>query len=477
MIRAIAWKECKRTWRDGRFRWTAGVVLCLFFTSLLVGFHAYSRRAQAIKQQTEAQRQQWLHKRAVNAHVAAHAGTTLFRPLNSLVPLDPGVDDYLGASVYLEPHRRNQFAHSPAGSVSLEAQSGELTAAVTLQTFLPLLIVLLTFSAFAGEREQGTLAHVLSVGVKPSHLLVGKAIGITVPLLVVIVPAMVAGVAFSSIRESGVDTARIVMLVAGYLSYLFILTGIGLFVSIRSKSSTRALTFLLGFWLVTSFAAPRLAFAIAERYAPAPTPKEFTERLAQAGTGDGRNFGTQRAEIERRLLAQYGVQAATDLPLSTWGMTLYEREVESTKAYNNEFARLFDCYARQQQLVDWVSIAFPPLALRTLSMAMAGTDVAHFRHFAEAAEEYRYAMVQRMNWVAVESRLYNSSPTFADGPDQPAFPQGEELAYASVEPFSYQTPGGWWAISGAKVPAFTLLVWVGGTVMAVRWALRRIEVQ
>jgi ABC-2 type transport system permease protein len=42
-----------------------------------------------------------------------------------------------------------------------------LSMAFGLQILVPLLIVLLAFSAFTGERERGTLRQLLSIGVQP----------------------------------------------------------------------------------------------------------------------------------------------------------------------------------------------------------------------------------------------------------------------------------------------------------------------
>src|SRR5215216_6465415 len=93
-------------------------------------------------------------------------------------------------------------------------------------------------------------------------------------------------------------------------------------------------------------------------------------------------------------------------------------------------------------------------------MALAGTDVAHFRDFAEAAERYRYELVQRMNQVAVESRMYNSSSTLADAPDQAAFPEGERAAYERIGPFKYASPTATWAISQVSLSILSLLAWI-----------------
>ena len=69
---------------------------------------------------------------------------------------------------------------------------GELTAAAVLQLLLPLLIILLGFSTFAGERESGTLRQVLSLGVDRHDLALG----------LLLVPAVLLGAAALTAAEA-----------------------------------------------------------------------------------------------------------------------------------------------------------------------------------------------------------------------------------------------------------------------------------
>jgi ABC-2 type transport system permease protein len=455
-------KECRSIWRDGRFRWTAAVLLLALALSTAIGLRLYRQRMQARDEAELAQREQWLHKTASNAHIAAHQGITLFRPLDPLAALDSGIDSYVGVSVYLEPHRRSLFANAALERAPRSGRFPELTVAIALQVVAPLLIILLTFPSFAAEREQGTLCHLLSLGVHPGRLAIAKAIGLTLPLFVILLPAILVGIR--------VLTPRALLFVAAYGLYFAIFAALGILVSATSRTSQNALLVLIGLWVVTCFLIPRSAFAIASALATASPAIEAVE-------GEGGNFMQQRSAIERRLLAQYRVTSAVDLPVSTWGMTLYEREIESTERYNRQFARLFDSYARQQRIVDWLSFLSPPLAMKTLSMSLAGSDVAHYRDFAEAAERYRYDLVQRMNQLAVESRLYNSSPNLASLPDQPAFPQGERAAYASVPPFEYRAPAAGWAFRQAGLAAIALAAWLLLAIASAAVVFRRLEIE
>lgn len=469
----IAWHECRILWRDRRLRWAAAILAGLLAVASAVSIQLVGRRSAAIAEAQHEQREQWLQKRVANAHVAAHAGITVFRPLHPLAVFDSGVDDAVGQSVFLEPHRRSLLTNHAAEHSSRPSQFAELTVALTFQTLIPLLIVLLTFAAIAGEREQGTLRLLASLGVRPWTVIAGKALGVATPMLMVIVPAMATSMLVVRTR-SDVDASRAGLLLVAYSVYCCLLVGMGFFVSARSRTTSGALVALLGFWLVTSVLVPRGAFAIAQRLHPAPTPEVFAAALEAIDRAGNVGFMQQRDAVERRLLAEYRVDRAIDLPVSTWGMTLYLREEESTQRYNAEFSRIYDAYDRQQRLVDLISIAAPPLALRTVSMALSGTDTVHYRHFVEAAEAYRYELVQAMNTVAIESRLYNSSPTFADGPDQPAFPDGESSAYARVRPFVYDVPDSRWVLQRVAVPAGALVVWSLAIGLALIWSVRRV---
>lgn len=473
VVARIAWNESRMLWRDQRLRWAGGLLALLLAIAGAVSIQLVARRSAVIAEAQHEQRDQWLQKRVANAHVAAHAGMAVFRPVDPLAAFDSGVDDAVGQSVFLEPHRRSRLTNSTGERSAGPSQFGELTVAFTLQTLVPLLIVLLTFTAIAAEREHGTLRLLMSLGVRPSTIVLGKAIGIAVPLLMIIVAAM--GLALLAVQiRTDVDVSRAALLIMTYGLYAWLLVAVGLFVSAGSRTTSAALVTLLGCWLLTSVLVPHGAFVLARHLYPPPTPEAFAAALEAIDQAGSVGFMQQRAAVERRLLAEYRIGRPSDLPVSTWGMTLYEREVDSTVQYNAEFARVHDAYDRQQRVVDLISIGAPPLALRSVSMALAGTDTAHYRHFADAAEAYRYELVQAMNTVAIESRLFNSSPTFADGPDQPAFPEGEAAAYARVGPFAYQVPDSGWVMHRVALPAGVLVVWSAGIGVALLRAGRRV---
>ena len=166
MISRVARKELLEILRDGRFRVLSIAVLAVSLLSLAVGWKQYTDVAKQHQQAQAATRAQWLNQTKKNPHSAAHYGVYAFKPKSPLAIVDTGIDPYMGVAVWLEAHKQNEFKYRPAQDRTAVQRFGEMTAAETLQALVPLFIVLMTFGAFAAEREQGTLRQLLSLGVK-----------------------------------------------------------------------------------------------------------------------------------------------------------------------------------------------------------------------------------------------------------------------------------------------------------------------
>ena len=190
---AIAVKDATETWRDGRFRWAAGLLFLLLVAAIAGGVQHQSQIARQHADAQLAERDAWLDKGDMNPHAAAHYGAFVFKPVQPLSAIDPGLDPFLGVFVFLEAHKQQLARHRPIEDASPTRRLGLLTPAVSALLLLPLLVVSLTFSSFAGERDQGTLRPLLALGISRWSLLAGKALGALLPLLLVMVPAAIIG--------------------------------------------------------------------------------------------------------------------------------------------------------------------------------------------------------------------------------------------------------------------------------------------
>lgn len=452
MIGTIVRKEMKELFRDGRFRWAGGVVAALLVASLLAGWRHHLDVQAQHDAARRADRELWLSKGEMNPHSAAHYGVYAFKPRMPLAAVDQGISPYVGVASYLEAHKQNTWKFKPAEDSTEVQRLGELTAAATLQALVPLLIILVSFSAVAGERESGTLRQLLALGVPRRGLVLGKALGTALPLALLLVPATLVGVlAIALDRGSGALLAsgpRLALMAAAYLLYFAVWLAISLAVSARASSSRLALVTLVGFWFVTTLVAPRIVSDLARRAHPAPTAVGLAAAIAE----DQKKlpeWDARVAAIEARLLKQYGAATTAELPVNPQGIALDEGEADDTAIYERHFGALMDVYERQNRFYQAGALVSPFIAVQTLSMGLAGTDFAQHRHFSDAAERYRREMVSVMNGdVTAHQKL-----------DDFDYKAGRNL-WEQVPAFAYTAPGISWVLSQTALASLLLGGWV-----------------
>jgi ABC-2 type transport system permease protein len=332
---------------------------------------------------------------------------------------------------------------------------GELTAAAVLQLLAPLMCVLLCFSAFASEREQGTLRQALSLGVKKRDLAIGKALGVAAALGLLLAPATAIGVAaLTLLSESAfwsTSAWRAALMGCGYLLYLGGFIGLSLAVSALARSARLALITLLALWIANGLIFPRAVSDLSKRLYPTPSSFEFHERIygEKEHGADGHNPEDKRlAELKTSVLRQYGVTKVEDLPVNFEGIALQEGEEYTNVIFDNHYGRLWDAFERQNRFHQIAGALAPLLAIRSLSMGLAGTDFAQHRHFAEAAEQYRRRLVKMMNDDLTAKSKTGDFSYF-----------GDERVWKQVPEFEYRAPSVGWALSRHWWSMVVLVAW------------------
>ena len=175
-------------------------------------------------------------------------------------------------------------------------------------------------------------------------------------------------------------------------------------------------------------------------------------------------------ELERELLAKYNVKTRAELPVSITALMLASSEEEDTKQQRAQFARLQDKFAAQERLYQAAGFFSPAIAIQSISAGLAGSDLAHYRHFAEAAEEYRYRVVQKMNDDLIHHPYTDAKSGTA------AYRAREKALYESVGPFEYVQPGWTWAARHFAIAAQALALWCLALPGLIWLSLRRLGV-
>jgi ABC-2 type transport system permease protein len=380
-----------------------------------------------------------------------------------LAIVDTGVDPYMGVAVWLEAHKQNEFRYRPAQDRTAVQRFGEMNAAEALQVLVPLFIVLLTFSAFAGEREQGTLRQLLSLGVRPRDLALGKAFGVATALGLVLVPATVFGVvALAFTSDDGLlldQPSRALWLLAFFLLYFAIIIAVSLGVSARARSARVALLVLLTLWFANSLVAPRVSADVAAWLYPTPSAVEFQKSM-DADLNDQHELQQRLERRKAELLQRYGAASIDAVPVAFSGVSLQEGENHGNEVFDRHYGRLFDIYDRQNAAVQFSALVAPMLAMRTISMGLAGTDFQQHRDFVSAAEDYRRLIQRTMN------DDITAHPTKRGG----VYLAGPEL-WEKVPQFEYVAPPASWVIGHIAWSAAILGLWL---VVAMVWMSRHI---
>lgn len=454
VIALIARRELTELWRDGRLLLAGGLMLLLLCTALAVGWqhHLSIEAERAVAQHQDYD--DWLKQNERHPHDAAHQGLHAFKPTPAAALIDPGITPYVGSTIWLQAHRQSELRFRPAQDATGLQRFGSLSVAWVLQVLGPLLVIVLGFNAFAGEREQGTLRQALSLGVQPRQLLWGKALALAAALALCLAPALLAaGVAVAA--QGGADAVwRLALLALGYALYFGIAVLGVLAVSALVPGTRLALVLLLGLWIIGVTLAPRLSSDLAREAFPSPSRQAFNQALD----------GDLGKAYERAWRDQLGTDKrwGAALPLNRWGVALRIDDHAGYGVTDQHFTQLWDSFAQQQRAQEWGGLAVPLLALRAWSMGVAGTDFEAHRHFSVAAEKQRRLMQDLISEDLVE----HADPR---GNEHFTYRAGKEL-WAKVPRFEYRPPS---AGESLRANVFSVAVLAAGllaTALLAAWA-------
>lgn len=470
MILQIAFKELKEIVREGRFRITAVTVFALLLAALFVSKNYYTSVNEQHNEAKKNARSEWVGQGKKNPHSAAHYGTYAFKPKYPLSLIDNGIDKYTGVSLYLEAHKRNEAQYMEAQDQTALSRFGDLSPDFVLIFIIPLVIILIGFNSFTRERESGTLRLLKSQGVSSWKLALGKWLGIFIPVLVMLVPVYILSAIFlGNIKDYGeFSLGALTLLFAVYLVYYAVFTNITLFVSSVLEKSNLVFVTLLGIWILSCLAMPKISTAIADALYPYPTQVEFEDQIAidkKKGL-DGHNpWNAEAKKLEQETLKKYGVDSVQQLPFNWDGFLMQEGEKHEAEIYYKHYQFLKDTYLNQSKVYRATAALSPFLPTRFLSMAICRTDYTSHWDFANSADEYRIMLVGKMNGHMMANSKTGDFDYLAD-----------DKLWSSVEDFSYEPPSYASVLNLNKSNVFTLLSWLIVSFAALYVAVHKMKV-
>jgi ABC-2 type transport system permease protein len=416
MIYWIIKNEWLQYSRDKRLKWLTCFLMVISAVAL---WHQLDFQSQLKATRMNAQqesRNEWLSQELKHPHIAAHFGNYAYKKPSLLHCFDPGLSIYTGTSVYMEPHRQNDFLFSIGQESDTGLRFGWLSPALICQLLLPLLIIVLSFSSINGEYEKGTMSLLLSQGVTLRQLLFAKTLAVflvfeTFITTYLLITALAAGL----LLKTAVDPASLTYLWLVYSCYCLIWSLLGVYVSFRIRNVGVSVSVLLFCWMFTNILLPRIAANIAENVYPVATNYQFRRQIAEAIERglDGHDPQSNRARrIEQELLAKYKVDSVEQLPFNFEGYIMQQGEEYSSKVYDNYFGDIFNTLKRQKRLQSWLGLGSPFVSLRNISMTASNASLESEIDFQQQAEYYRRAFVQDMNNDMRDHSTYGSFDTY-----------------------------------------------------------------
>ena len=388
--------------RDGRIKLLYLFVICLIGISLTIKINYYKEINNQYKSATLSEREVWNNQGEKNPHSASHFGTYAFKPKYPLSLIDQGVDKYVGTSIFLESHKRNEAQFSVAGDQTGLSRFGDLSPDFILLFIIPLLIIFLGFNSFTKEIEMGTITLLKSQGINNWKWMIGKWLALFVPIFFLcIFLFFIAGIILSNLNNYGVfNLSSLISLSITYIIYYIIFINLILFISFQSKKSGISLVICLSTWILSCLVAPKLASNYAEKRFPYPTKQEFQELVTKDKKNglDGHNPWSKEARLlEQKVLNDYKVDSLHKLPFNFAAYRTQKGEEHEAEVYFKHYKFLKVQFNKQSKIYKNLAVISPFLPTRFLSMAISNTDYATHWDFSDAAENYRIEMQKFLN--------------------------------------------------------------------------------
>jgi ABC-2 type transport system permease protein len=292
--------------------------------------------------------------------------------------------------------------------------AGRLDLAFVIIYLYPLLILALSYNLISAEREQGTLAMMMSQPVSLRTFAAGK-----IGLRALVVLGLATGFSLSGFLLSGAASGagawlRLLLwiaVVAGYGAFWFALAI--LVNSFGRNSATNAMA-LAGLWLVLALLLPALLNVAVTSIYPVPSRVEMVQATRRASA--------EAAAKGSQLLARY----FEDHPELTAGRQadpndFYTRSIAVQGETERLIQPVIDHFDRQvtgqQTLVDRFRFLSPAIVAQAALNDIAGTSAARYRHFLNLVDTFHQSWRAHFTPRIVQKALlvpgdYDSFPIF-----------------------------------------------------------------
>jgi ABC-type transport system involved in multi-copper enzyme maturation permease subunit len=404
MLRDIIKKEIQDTIMSPRFVFTFLLCTILILLSVYTGINNYQAE---LKEHSAAVA---LNSKSLESQQSygqlAGTGTKINRKPQVLSTIVSGIWEAVGRVAQVNIAFDPSMIESKYSSNPIFAVFGPLDLSFIVKIVLSLFAILFTYDAIVGEKERGTLKLALSNRVPRDRLILGKAIGGFVSLLIPLVIPLILGLLllmiYPNIALSGGDWLRIGTICLMFLLYLSVFFTLGLFISARTTRSSTSFLILLFIWVTFVTVIPKASVMIAGQIKPIPSVHEITAQkdafLGDAQKEAGAEYRKYMKENPRPGKDKPEERKRWDEETSKWGEELRGRLLANIEEQNAVVERDYQTRMRQQQrLAVNLSRVSPASALMFASMSLARTGVSEHERFLNSVKIYKPAFSKWIN--------------------------------------------------------------------------------
>lgn len=306
------------------------------------------------------------------------------------------------------------FAQSePQNPANLQA--GRFDVAFVVIYLFPLLLLACSYNLLSAEREDGTLALLLSQPVSLIKLIAGKALARGAWLIGSLVIASLSGLSLAGINPAKAENVWPLLLWAALVvGYGMFWLGLAALVNLYNCSSaTNALT-LVAAWLTFVIVIPSLLNSVGSLLYQVPPRAELIIADRDAGPDvkrDGRRVLDSFFEDHPEL------RPASDRQVNEFRSMLLMVFLNNLRSYEPLARRYDETLTRQQSLVRRLGFLSPAVVTQEAMNDLAGTGFARYRGFRRQVNEF----VQRQRDYFVPKVLRGDKMTAADFDAIPMF--------------------------------------------------------
>ncbi|MBB6523028.1 ABC transporter permease [Pseudoteredinibacter isoporae] len=453
------------------------LAITLVITIAAVIVNAMEMRQAAEERQTlqKTAEARFLEQPDRHPHRMVHYGHYVFRAPSPLSIVEPGVDAYTGTSIFLEGHRQNSAMFAEQRQSSGMTRFSSLSPSFLMQVLAPLFILLIGYASMTREREAGTLSIMVLQGLSRWHLLLGKLLALMGAGLVILLPLSIASIGAALQGESALVSAGFIL---GYFLYLLVWSALVLAVSTMSSKSNSSFAVSLGIWLLLCILIPRIGSSVAATVEPSlgKLESDFAVLEALRKLGDGHNAADPAFEqLKKNLLAQYDAESVDELPVNFRGVVAEYSEKKLTNVLN-QFAEARMEEERSQANVlrnfGWLS---PTIAVRSLSMMMAGTNVETHHRFLRDAETLRFDFVQSLNQIHRDHLDYKTDMARSKSKASSLAARVSSDNWSVLSEFEFKPEPGTQRLENSLPYIAQLLLWCVLVMVMLKYTMRRVQ--